>query len=273
MMAVALTAVYAYYAPPSTVLSPQLAAALELPGFLYLAILMGAIVAFLADLLAYSERKAATLEEEGVVPLTPSSIGPYILHRRKYWAVFVGSAVAYGVLYSLLTGVVVYWPDVSFRVFPGLAIPSVQADQLAGVPLYVPEVTVFLSEHVALVIIPLTLILMVAISVLVGFNSALAAYSYDNRARGGGSGSWAGQLGAAVGLFTGCPTCAGLYFFSLLGGSGAASVAVALGLYQPLFVALSLPVLLVTPYLICRSLSRLFRDGCVVAPPGVHQRS
>jgi len=266
-----IVAIYAYFAPSTVIPSPELAAALALPAYLYLLIIAVGLVAILVDLMRYSRKKADALVRGGSVPLSPSSIGPYVLSKRRYWVVFSVSALLYGILYSFLTSVVAYRPDISFAEFPGLVIPSVQPDQLIGAPLYVPEVTVFLSDHVALVLVPLTIVLMVTISVLVGFNLALAAYAYDNRARKG-NGSWVGQLGAVVGLFTGCPTCAGLYFFSLLGGSGAASFAVVLGYYQPLFVALCVPVLLATPYLISRSLAKLFKDGCVIVSPWNHHR-
>jgi hypothetical protein len=67
-----------------------------------------------------------------------------------------------------------------------------------------------------------------------------------------------------VGLFTGCPTCAGLFFANVLGGAGAVTLATGLASYQPLFILVSLPVLAVTPYLTARSLSKVFREGCVL---------
>jgi hypothetical protein len=193
----------------------------------------------------------------------------YILSQKRYAATFALGSLAYGLLFSFLTGIIAIRPNVDFSRFPGLVIPSVQPVQFVGLPFFVPEVTVFLSNHVALVLIPLTLIMMVVVSILVGVNLALSAFAYDNRAKG--QGSIGSQLGAIIGLFTGCPTCAGLYFFSLLGGSGAVSVAVTLGYYQPLFVFLSIPILLASPYLVSRSLSKVFTDGCVLVPTG-HQR-
>jgi hypothetical protein len=271
LLVLVVSAIYAYFTSTIVVLSPQLAAALAPPAYLLLVITVAGIAFTLGDLAYYSKRKASALVSGGSVPLSPSAIGPYVLSQRRYQVVLALSAVPYGVLYSFLTGVFVYRPDISFSAFAGLTFPSVQPDALTGSPLYVPEVTVFLSSHEAMVLAPLTLILLAAISALVGFNSALAVFAYDNRAAGGGN-SLTGQLGAAVGLFTGCPTCAGLYFFSLLGGSGAVSAAVVLSYYQPLFVVLSVPVLIATPYLISRSLSKVFRDGCVIPPAG-HQRS
>lgn len=247
-------------------------AALTAPAYWYLAIVGATMLSILLDLMKYSGRRADVLRRNGLVPLWPSSIVPYVLSQRKYRLVFGFSVLAYGILYGFLTSLWTYRPDLDFANFPGLAIPSVQPDQLVGIPLYVPEVTVFLTNHVALVLIPLTVIMMAVISVLVGVNLALAVFAYDNRVKDGAR-SWGGQLGAVVGLFTGCPTCAGLYFFSLLGGSGAVSFAVALGYYQPLLILLSVPALLVSPYLISRSLSQVFRDGCVVVTQRSHHPS
>ncbi len=66
-----------------------------------------------------------------------------------------------------------------------------------------------------------------------------------------------------MGLFTGCPTCAGLFFANFLAGTGAVGFATILGYYQPAFILLSIPVLVAAPYLTSRSLSRVYREGCV----------
>jgi hypothetical protein len=262
-------AAYTLIAPPETVPSPSSTAELTAPACWYLLLLFLTLLGAVAGLLGLMKGRSSQQQESGLVPLSPTSVTPYVLSQRRYGRIFVTTAVAYGVLYSFLTGILAYRPDIDFSAFPGLAIPSAQPDQLIGAPLYVPEVTVFITNHFAMVLVPLTLILMVVVSVLVGVNSALAAFAYDNRSKGS-VGMWRGQLGAIVGLFTGCPTCAGLYFYSLVGGSGAVSFAVALGYYQPLFVLLSVPVLLLSPYLISRSLSKVFRDGCIVLGEGHH---
>lgn len=78
---------------------------------------------------------------------------------------------------------------------------------------------------------------------------------------------WVAGIGAVVGLVTGCPTCAGLFFGGLLGGVGAVSFATLLADYQPAFIAISIPVMVATLYLISRSLSKVFKDGCLVLQP------
>ncbi len=264
---------YALVAPYGSIPTQETTAALTAPAYLYFVLIgvSGSIV--VADFLRLLRMRAGRLHASGVVPLSPGSMVPYVLTQRRYGLVFGLSALAYGLIYSVLTSVVAYRPDLDFSGFPGLQMPSIQPDQLVGIPLFVPELTVFVTSHFALVLIPLTLLMMIAVSVLVGMNLALAAFAFDNRVKVAG-GSWTAHVGALVGLFTGCPTCAGLYFFSLLGGTGAASFAVTLDYYQPLFVALTVPILLVSPLLVCRALGKAFRDGCVVVPksppPVVH---
>jgi hypothetical protein len=269
LLAVMVTA-YALIAPAGATPTPGVVDVLFVPSLWYFLLLGVGTILLMLYLSRYLRTRGNELATGGSVPLSPSHIVPFILSRRRYYLVFGLSAFLYALLYGFLTGIVAYRPGVDFSQFPGLAIPSVQPDQLVGSPLFVPELTVFLSNHVALLLIPITLIMMVVVSVLVGVNFALSVFAYDNRVRGR-RGSLGGQLGALVGLFTGCPTCAGLYFFSVLGGSGAVSVAVTLDYYQPLFVILSIPVLLASPYLISRSLSKVFRDGCVVVSTS-HQR-
>jgi hypothetical protein len=75
-------------------------------------------------------------------------------------------------------------------------------------------------------------------------------------------------VGVLAGLFTGCPTCAGLFFANVVGGVGAVSLAASLSYYQPVFIVLSIPVLVATPFLISRSLSKVFKEGCVVVSGG-----
>ncbi|MDG7022257.1 MAG: hypothetical protein JRN07_02535, partial [Nitrososphaerota archaeon] len=54
--------------------------------------------------------------------------------------------------------------------------------------------------------------------------------------------------GAAVGLFTACPTFAGFFLAESIGGLGATTLAVALAPYQALFIGVSIPLLVVMPF-------------------------
>jgi hypothetical protein len=203
------------------------------------------------------------IRSKGVALLSPGWIVPYVLSVPRYRRCFVISAALYGLFYSIITSMIVYQPTVDFAQAYGAPIPSVQVTPVHAAPLFTPVVTVYLANHLGLLLIPLTIILLATTAVLVGLNIALAVFAFDSRVRGAGRG-WLGGIGAVVGLFTGCPTCAGLFFANFFGGTGAVSFAALLGYYQPAFILLSIPVLLIAPYLTSRGLSKVFREGCVV---------
>ncbi len=226
---------------------------------------------FCALMVALDSRRVLRSRMEAVrraesVPLSPGWLVPYILSQRKYARVFAAASAAYGLFYAVLTSMIVYQPGVNFVAAYGATFPSASIAACCGSPAYVPVVRVFLANHLALLVIPLTAVLLVAVAVLVGLNAALAAFAYDSRARGAG-GRWLGGLGAIIGLFTGCPTCAGLFFANFLGGSGAVAFATVIGYYQPVFILFSLPILAACPYLVSRSLGKAFTDGCVLVRP------
>ena len=56
-----------------------------------------------------------------------------------------------------------------------------------------------------------------------------------------------GLLRAATGLFAACPTCASLFIFNFLLGSFASAIATFTAAFYTLFVAITIPLLLVTP--------------------------
>ncbi len=169
----------------------------------------------------------------------------------------------YGLFYSAITGLIVYQPEVNFSEAYLAKIPSILVVPCCGPPLYAPTTTVYLTEHLGLLLIPLSLILLIIVSTLVGLNLTLTSFAYRNRLKKGGKGLFGG-VSAIVGLFTGCPTCAGLIFANIVGGAGATAFATLLSYYQPLFIGVSIPVLLATPFLILRSLSKVYTEGCIM---------
>lgn len=218
-------------------------------------------------------RRIAWIEASGMAPLSPQWVLPYLLRVRRYRWTFIVVVVFYGAFYSILTSMVVYQPGVSYTAAYAATVPSVTVTPVSAAPLFTPVLTGYLTDHLAILLIPLTVFLAISTSVLVGLNTTLSVYAFDCRASATGKG-WLGGVGAVVGLFTGCPTCAGLFFANILGGTGAVSFATILGYYQPAFILLSIPVLIVTPYLVSRSLSKVHREGCVIVPrPSMKQLS
>ncbi len=268
LMVVVSTVIYVNEESFMTFVTPERAAFFSLVAETYLLVLLaGVSMVFLGLRALVGDRKRAT-RDQGFAPLSPTWLIPYVLSVKKYRRYFAASAVLYGLFYAVITSMIVYQPTVDFGQAYGAVIPSAIVTPCCGAPLFAPVVTVYVVNHLGLLLIPLTALLLLAISILVGLNFALASFAFDSRSRGAGKG-WVGGLGAVVGLFTGCPTCAGLFFANVLGGSGAVSFAALLAFYQPVFILLSLPVLLGTPYLISRNLAKVFKEGCVYVRPGI----
>jgi hypothetical protein len=262
-MVTASTAIYVNEESFMTFVTPERVAFYLVVAETYLLVLLAGVAMVLLGLRGLAGGRARAAENQGFAWLSPGWLVPYVLSIRKYRRYFLASAVLYGLFYAVITSMIVYQPTVDFGQAYGAVIPSAIVTPCCGAPFFAPVVTVYVVNHLGVLLIPLTALLLLAISILVGLNFALTAFAFDSRARGAMRG-WVGGLGAVVGLFTGCPTCAGLFFANVLGGSGAVSFAALLAYYQPVFILLSIPVLLVTPYLISRSLSKVFSEGCVV---------
>lgn len=262
-MVVVSTAIYANEESLMTFVTPERAAFFILVAETYLLVLLAGVAMGFLGVREFAGNRVKMARDLGFAPLSPTWLIPYVLSLKKYRRYFVASAVFYGLFYSVITSMIVYQPAVDFGQAYGASFPSAIVTPCCGAPLFAPVVTVYVANHLGLLLIPLTVLLLLAISILVGLNFMLTAFAFESRVRGSGKG-WVGGLGAVVGLFTGCPTCAGLFFANVLGGSGAVSFAALLAYYQPAFILLSLPVLVATPFLISRSLGKVFREGCVV---------
>lgn len=164
--------------------------------------------------------------------------------------IFAATFVAYGAFFSLASGALVYQPSLSFSYHYGVDVPSVEISPCCDAPGYMPKVLVYLTDTVGLQIIPLNTALQVVVSYLVGLNAAVAAsaYSLSRKSRG------AGGVGAAAGLFVGCPTCVGTFMSAFVGTAGGIALGAALAQLQTLLIAVTIPVLLATPFLLARRL-------------------
>jgi hypothetical protein len=180
----------------------------------------------------------------------------------------IGSAIAiaYGVLYAFFSSLIVFQPTVNFAQAYGATTTSWTYVVCCGDTGTVPKLIVYLSPflHLGMQLVPLSLLFLFVVPVLVGFNAVLSIYAF-RRASAPLTGRWLATSGAVVGLFTACPTCAGLFLASSLGGAGTA-LAVGLAPYQLLFVAVSIPVLLAGPLLTAFSVKRSYEASCRLPP-------
>ena len=186
--------------------------------------------------------------------------------RADVRAGVVGGAI-YGLLYLIISSMLVYQPSVDFAQY-GITGPTVAAATCCGPPGTVPELIVYLVPqwHLALQILPLDALFAVVIPILVGFNLTVAAHALRNKVLRSNVG-WLGPVGLTAGFFTGCPTCAGLFLAGAVGGLGATSLAVALAPYQLLFVALSIPVLVASPLVVATYAGKASAAACAVPQP------
>jgi hypothetical protein len=182
-----------------------------------------------------------------------ASIIAQLFSRARYSRLFLLSAIVYGAFYAIASGIIVFQPAWNLSEVYHVGIPSLAVATCCGPIGETPEAVVYVTQHVGLLLVPTNLFLLFSISWLVGLNSSFATYALSFRTRNIGLG-WFGAMGAFIGIFTACPTCAGLAIIALLGGTGALSISFFLGPLQNLFVALSIPILVATPIMSARSL-------------------
>lgn len=180
-----------------------------------------------------------------------SVISTYV-DNKKSQTVFVIVIVTYGVFFSLVSGTLVYQPTVNFVEHYGVQVPSILVSPCCGDMGYMPTILVYITEHVGLQIIPLNLVLQATVSYLVALNVALAvsAYTASRKAKG------AGMVGAVTGLFVACPTCVGTLSSVFIGTASGIALSATLSYLQTAFIAVSIPVLLITPFVLVRQIRR-----------------
>ena len=175
--------------------------------------------------------------------------------NRNYWRIMAVAAIGYGIFFGFLSQIFVYRADVSFTE-KGLKVPSFDMTSCCAAPGYMPMLTVYITDHFLILVIPINVILAAVVSGLVGFNVALSVFAYRLKKLFQVNTSIAGGVGATCGLFVGCPTCAGSLFSALIGigVAGAGTSASVLAPFQTLFIAVSIPALVAAPFLIARSI-------------------
>ncbi|MGI0043908.1 MAG: hypothetical protein ACRD47_09370 [Nitrososphaeraceae archaeon] len=177
----------------------------------------------------------------------------------KYWKIMIISSIAYWIFFGFLSQILVYRPDLFFSE-GGTQLPSLSVIPCCNLPGYVPMLSIYLTEHFMILIIPVNFALSVAISILVGFNLSFVSYAMslakrlrtDRRKLSVVTG-----IGATTGLFVGCPTCAGT-LISLLAGFGSGLAISALAPFQTVFLLISIPALVVSPFLISKYIRNSF---------------
>lgn len=198
------------------------------------------------------------VEKKGKDLLTIIALTTWNSKSRK---IFILTFIGYGIFFSLVSGTLVYQPQINFVTDIGVKIPSGEIHPCCDIFGYMPKILVYLTEHIGLQIIPINLVLQIIVSYLVGLNAAIMINAYTISKKGRGMST----IGAATGLFIACPTCAGTFLSIFIGTASGIALSIALVQLQTIFIAISIPVLLVTPYIMAKKLRNT--DGsCKINP-------
>ena len=225
-------------------LTPEAVLAIErLAGIFYVIIIMAfGVITF--GLYRYHKQKA--LENNGGV----LSIIAATTFNKKSRRIFLLTFIGYGIFFSLTSGMLVYQPEVVFSYHYGAIIPSAHLTACCGDPGYMPKITVYLTEHLGLQIVPINLVLQIIVSYLVGLNTTLAVSAFTFFKKEGGLSS----VGATTGLFIACPTCVGAFSSIFVGSAGAIAFTLAITQLQTMFILITIPILLITPFIMAKKL-------------------
>ncbi|GKS67459.1 hypothetical protein YTPLAS73_10060 [Nitrosarchaeum sp.] len=235
--------IYARYQNPE-VFTPDAVDIIQRIAYGFYIILLAAFGAIAYGLYMYHKEK---VRKKGTDILSIIAITTWNTKSRK---IFLITFIVYGLFFSMVSGTLVYQPEVNFITHYGASIPSgfvaPCCDQLG----YMPKIIIYLTEHVGLQILPINLVLQLIVSYLVGLNMSIAVSAYTISKKGRG----VSTIGAATGLFIACPTCAGTFLSVFIGTASGIALSIALAQLQTLFIAISIPVLFVTPIIMAKKL-------------------
>jgi len=173
-----------------------------------------------------------------------------IAHRGSA-KIFLLSSVGYGLIFGVVSSTLVFQPGLAFSEVYGVKVPSLVPVLCCGTFGQMPQLVFYATQQLAILVIPANIVLLFVVSWLVGLNAGIANFAYASRPQLAGA-RWISGLGAIVGLFTICPTCAGFFLLATLGVSGAVALALTLSSLQAVFIGIGIPILAVTPILMIR---------------------
>jgi hypothetical protein len=191
-----------------------------------------------------------------------SPLGSYLMVTFtdiKYWKIMVISSVLYWIGFAFLSQILLYEPNMPISGGDGIVTPSLVVTPCCNLPGYVPMLSVYVTEYFTILIIPINFILSIVISAMVGFNISLMV-SFFSKSRSQINNkklSVVSGIGITAGLFVGCPTCAGS-LISLFVGFGSGVAVAALAPFQTLFLLLSIPILVISPFIASRLMKNNF---------------
>jgi hypothetical protein len=243
------------------------------PTYVYVSLLIICTASVLLSLAAFTYFRVqqklpfSTEKDSGVVEWRLGRIFSDALYQHK--TLFSSSVVIYATFFALLDGILIYQPGVDFSKAYAVIGPTWRVETCCGLPGYVPVGLFYLpAQHTGLELIPMSILLMIFVSALVGLNICLLRMAYSlsktQNLKPGAKGSAGGIVGAVFGLFVGCPTCAAAFLLSMFAGTGAIGFSSFIAAYQPLIAAFTLPLLFLSILWQGRSIRKILA-GCASA--------
>ena len=220
----------------------------------------------------------------------PSKIIYYIqsiFKPRKYKTLFIIITTAYFIFFGFLSSELIFFNNdgTVFSLFPNhthdnmnmknmnmknmnmtskINYPSYNLIICCNSIGYVPMLILSINSNFSFLLIPINFLLGLIISILVGLNISLNVYILKQiRSIKLSKRNLIGFVGLSSGLFVGCPTCAGSFFYSIAGFSSLITFSF-LSAYQIIFIIITIPLLLINLVIMAKVLQGKFSDSCKI---------
>jgi hypothetical protein len=129
---------------------------------------------------------------------------------------------------------------------------------------YVPMIIYSINSNFSFLLIPINFLLGIVISILVGLNVTFNIFLLKQiKSLKLSKRSLFSFFGMSSGLFVGCPTCAGSFFYSLAGFSSIITFSY-LSVYQIIFVVTSIPLLIFSIVIMAKVSKKRYIESCNV---------
>jgi hypothetical protein len=190
-----------------------------------------------------------------------------IIFNKNNFKIFLPASISYGIFYAIVSGMLVFKPEgiLAMHDSGGITIPSIIITPYGPIG-YVPIFSVYFTEQLGLLIIPINLLIAVFISSLVGVNIVMSAYAFKNLRKkpiaNKSKGSALSLLAASIGLFAACPTCASFYIFSFMAASIVSTIISFTAVLNIVFLITSIPMLLIGIFMTAASIRKMTSESC-----------
>ncbi|MGD1837306.1 MAG: hypothetical protein ACPKPY_04525 [Nitrososphaeraceae archaeon] len=175
----------------------------------------------------------------------------FYLNRKKTLLITISSAVIYAIFFGYLSQMLIFVNESQLE----NNIPYFNIVPCCNIPGYVPLIYFYITSNFFITLIPINIVLLFVVSMLVGYNIALHYHLLKNIKIFKKS-EILGSIGIACGLFIGCPTCAGSLIIAIFGFSFGTAAITLLASFQAIFIAISIPLLIITPYITIKNINK-----------------